>query len=59
MKKRMVLCLILFLSLAIGISGTADAMDGWSRGENRILNSGFETDSLGEQPMHWALEKGG
>ena len=59
MEKRIIPCLALFLILMTGILGTADAIDGSSRGENRILNSSFETDSVGEQPVHWALEKGG
>lgn len=31
----------------------------WEKGQNRILNSDFEGDEIGKEPVKWALEKGG
>ena len=43
----------------MGIIGTVNAKDNWSKGENRVANSDFEADIVGELPSEWALEKGG
>lgn len=31
----------------------------FQKGENRILNSDFENDQVGEKPMHWSFLSGG
>ena len=57
--KELSLCLAISLLLLVGIPGMAGAVDDWNKGENRILNSGFEDDKVGEPPNEWSLEKDG
>ncbi len=52
MKFCLIMCIFLAL---ISIVANAD----WEKGQNRILNSDFEGDEVGKEPVKWALEKGG
>ncbi len=57
--EKLSLHLVISLLLSVGIIGTVSAEDVWNRGENRLRNSDFEADSVGEPPAEWELEKGG
>ena len=57
--KKLALAMIMFFPALILISQIAAGEDGQLKGENRLLNSGFEDDNPGEEPAHWMLEKGG
>ena len=48
--------ILLLLCLAAGMFGVGYA---WEIGENRLINSHFEDDEIGQEPKEWALEKGG
>ncbi len=52
MKFQATVCIFL-----IFISTIANA--DWEKGQNRLLNSDFEGDEIGKEPVKWALEKGG
>lgn len=47
------------LLLLIGIMVAVGAGDDWNRGQNRIRNSDFEGDEVGQPPKEWTLKKGG
>lgn len=57
--KKLSLCLAISLLLLAGGLGMAGAKDDWIMGENRMSNSGFEDDKMGEPPDEWSLEKDG
>lgn len=44
--------------LIVGVL-VAPSANAFIKGENRIRNSDFEADNVGEPPNEWALEKGG
>ena len=48
--------ILLSLCLTVATFGIGYA---WEIGENRLINSGFEDDEVGQEPKEWALEKGG
>ncbi len=50
------LVILLSLCLTMAMFGVSYA---WEIGENRLINSGFEDDEIGQEPKEWALEKGG
>lgn len=50
------LVILLSLCLTMAMFGVSYA---WEIGENRLINSGFEDDEVGQEPKEWALEKGG
>ncbi|MBD3184556.1 hypothetical protein GF312_19895 [Candidatus Poribacteria bacterium] len=55
MKKYIVLILtFILIPLYLTNSGYT-----WELGENRLLNSNFEDDEVGQEAKEWALEKGG
>jgi len=56
--KKLVPYLGILISLGIifSISGFCYA---WVIGENRLSNSDFEGDEIGQKPKEWDLEKGG
>jgi hypothetical protein len=37
----------------------ASSICAFEKGENRIKNTDFEADNVGEPPKEWGLEKGG
>ncbi|MBD3183670.1 hypothetical protein GF312_15370 [Candidatus Poribacteria bacterium] len=50
--------LYLTLLLLVLSNFTASAQV-FERGENRLRNSDFESDIVGEEPIEWATQKGG
>ena len=57
MRKSVSFLVILFsLGLTTAMFGASYA---WEIGENRLINSGFEDDEVGQEPKEWVLEKGG
>ena len=54
--KALNFCLV--VAFLLSVSGVC-AADVWSKGENRISNGGFETDTVGETPDKWEIAKGG
>ena len=53
--KSLCLCVALSLMLTAG----AWAVEDFDIGENRLLNSDFESDTAGDLAAAWSLEKGG
>ena len=55
--KRLGLYLAIF-SLLYMVNFLAIATSyGWLIGQNRIVNTDFENDEVGQPPVEWALEK--
>ena len=56
--KRSALYFVILLSLCLTMAmfGVSYA---WEIEENRLINSGFEDDEVGQEPKEWALEKDG
>ena len=54
--KKVNLAVIGILLAGMLIAPGANAFD---KGENRLLNSDFETDNMNEPPKEWSLQKGG
>ena len=52
-KSSLYFAVLFILLLTAGISY------GWVTGQNRILNSTFEDDTVGQPPMNWGVAKGG
>ena len=57
--KRLSLCLAIFSLLYMANFLTIATSYGWPIGQNRIVNTDFENDGVGQSPTEWALEKGG
>lgn len=58
MKKPFITHLIVLFSLCL-ICIASSLCYSWIIGENRLINSDFENDIVGQKPKEWALEKGG
>lgn len=58
MKKTFIVCSTILFSLYL-ICIASDVCYPWTIGENRLINSDFENDIVGQKPKEWALEKGG
>ena len=57
--KKLSLHLAINFLLYATIFLTVSTSYAWFIGQNRLVNTDFENDEVGQPPMEWALEKGG